>query len=153
MNTFLKFISKRGFLLLGIGAGLILLYWLKGFFTKSDTAKMVDNYVKDHTNEVIQLSKDFMSTGDTYAVVAQLIHDMIYRGQSLAWLKNTDEKALGEVMLRVLKEEYSNLQLAYQLYKESNTSWYHFGKGGTLDEDLRGVFSKAEYKTYCGHLS
>lgn len=100
--------------------------------------------------QVAKTSTDRMHNGYTFYACAEQIYSMLY----WSWwvfggfsLKDTDEKALGALLLSVTREEYSSLCDVYLMIKKKNAP-----DNAPLTEDLMRTFNKTEQRMYLTHL-
>ena len=90
-----------------------------------------------------------MTNGRTYYSVAEEIFNHIYWNWwifSFPW-KNTDEKALGQLLQTVSREEFPTLCEIYLFIKKADGP-----DQNPLIEDLRKTFNEKEMRQYVGHL-
>ena len=145
--------------------GIVLFVWLtvwplikkaRGFISPDeDTANTkADEEISKQRQEVIKHMSDRMDNGNTYTDAATWLSSALHR----KWLdifKDVDEISVGNFMLTVKKEEWTQLSNSYREYRNSVTSWYENWSSGShsLEDDLKGVFSSDEKKKYLGHLN
>lgn len=124
--------------------GILLFFYIKKKNSPYNQAVEV-NAVKS-----LEVSKRTMENGRTYYAVADEIFSHLHAKVLWSWnftFKNTDEKALGALMLTVKEDEYDNLSDVYlHLKKAMGTNQ------SPLSEDLFKTFNSKERRMYLSHL-
>jgi hypothetical protein len=125
----------------------------KTFFRNAEA----DAALERNQAEVAAASSTQMGNGRKYIDVANEILHMLYTFTNLFGLitfvnfnlKNTDEKALGALLLTVSKAEFATLSAVYLQLKAAE----RMTDMDALIEDLRRTFNSSEQKQYLTHLT
>jgi hypothetical protein len=137
---------------IGLVALLIGLWFYRKFFgTSPAQVALLQN-----ETETIERSKNTMANGMTYAQCAnELLHMMWWIGNLFGIIpshsfnfKNTDEKALGALMLSVGSDEFPLLSDAYLVAKKAE----RMSNSDSLRDDLVKTFNSSEQAQYLSHL-
>ncbi len=133
-----------------IAVGLFLLY--KKFFGKGKSFSLNNYFNPEELKAVEGSMTSKMACGKTYGQAANEIFQMMWGNSKWAgFVKNTDEKALGEYLLNyVRREEFSMLNAAYIVTKSEKASYRY---SYTLMDDLKFTFNSKEQKRYLAHLT
>jgi hypothetical protein len=136
------------YLLLG-GFVVLLFYKFSGLFSSNSGSSGLSNIKKEvesYTNP------DMMNCGMTYNEMAISLYELLFRDSVFGWWKNTDEAAVGALVLKIMKSEFSRLSVVFGIVKRDRRPFVSFGTDDTLIEDLKSVFDKSEQQRYISHL-
>ena len=148
LDTVLKFLPF-------VAVGAIGYFVYKKFFKKTQTLSDIS------TATTKEQSVELLSNGLTYLQAANnLVDSMFSRGFAGSLFFNVDEKALGEFMLTICKDEYRKLEQVYNQLKDEiwgfsldlKKAAFCLSKGGTLSDDLNRCMNKKEKEQYLSHL-
>ncbi len=162
MQNFTPKDAKGWLILAAIAVAVIFLFsWIKKkIFGITPITGAVDGMVeKDAATMSV-----YMSNGMTYGECAEWLYRSMYRSGFLSWAKNTDEKEIGALLLKVTPGEYAILSRIYmrvkgELWTEGTSIFglinlrFSSAMSDTLTEDLKSLFSKSEQKQYLSHLN